>query len=220
MIHREGRNTLLIVIFLVIPVILISINYPTFWTGLIFGIWIVILLFLINFFRMPGKRITPEGTNLILAPADGKIVVVEKIGSSQYWEDERIQVSIFMSPLNVHVNWSPIAGIITQSKHYKGKYLVAFHPKSSHLNEQTTTIIQADNGIIVVMKQIAGAMARRIVNYTKEGQKVKSGEEIGFIKFGSRVDLLLPISSEIQVKIGQHVRGRETIIAYLPDQKL
>jgi len=150
----------------------------------------------------------------IFAPADGKVVVIEETMESEYFNDKRLQVSIFMSPLNVHVNRNPISGIVNYIKHHEGKYLVAWHPKSSSENERTTVVIEND-GAEVLLRQIAGAVAKRIVNYLEEGEQVIQGKDMGFIKFGSRVDLFLPIDTKLNVKIGDKVKGNRTIIATL-----
>jgi len=150
----------------------------------------------------------------IFAPADGKVVVIEETMESEYFNDKRLQVSIFMSPLNVHVNRNPISGIVNYIKHHEGKYLVAWHPKSSSENERTTVVIEND-GAEVLLRQIAGAVAKRIVNYLEEGEQVIQGKDMGFIKFGSRVDLFLPIDTKLNVKIGDKVKGNRTIIASL-----
>ncbi|HEV7620965.1 MAG TPA: phosphatidylserine decarboxylase family protein, partial [Flavisolibacter sp.] len=167
----------------------------------------------ISFFRIPS-RVPTINDNAIVAPADGKVVVIEETTDVEYFKDKRLQVSIFMSPANVHVNRNPISGDVVYNQYHKGKYLVAWHPKSSTDNERHSVVIRKGNTEILV-KQIAGALAKRIVNYLQVGQKVKQTEEMGFIKFGSRVDLLLPVGTEINVQLNQSVQGGVTVIATL-----
>ena len=173
---------------------------------------VVVYGLVLQFFRNPYREILLPDDNLIYAPADGKIVAIEKIEEGEYFGDKRLQVSIFMSPTNVHVNRNPVGGKVNYFKYHPGKYMVAWHPKSSSENERTTVVI--DNGEVeILMRQIAGAMAKRIVNYLEPGTEVKQGNDMGFIKFGSRVDLFLPLEVEIQVAIGQKVKGNRTVIA-------
>ena len=214
-IHKEGYPTIAwsVIIFSVINLLsfyLISFDYPLI-TAIIAIVTFGILLFLISFFRIP-KRVPTINDNAIVAPADGKVVVIEEVQADEYFTDRRIQVSIFMSPLNVHVNRNPISGDVTYSQYHKGKYLVAWHPKSSTENERHSVVYRKDDKEILV-KQIAGAVAKRIVNYLQAGQKVKQAQEMGFIKFGSRVDLLLPLDAKINVKIGDKPQGGVTVIA-------
>lgn len=170
----------------------------------------VFLAFVTYFFRDP-KRTLLTDDNQILCPADGKVVVIEEVQMNEYFSDRRLQVSIFMSPTNVHVNRAPIAGEVKYSAYHPGKYLVAWHPKSSELNERTSIVI--DNGNFdIMMRQIAGKLARRIVNYLEEGHEIGQGDQFGFIKFGSRVDLFLPLNTKIKVALGQKVKGGVTII--------
>ena len=181
------------------------------------GIGLVIFILIAQFFRNPVRTIERFDNQIVYAPADGKIVVIEPVFESEYFKEERIQVSIFMSPLNVHVNRNPVGGIINFVKYHPGKFLVAWHPKSSTDNERTTIVFgEGENAILV--RQIAGAVARRICYYLKEGQEVKQGEDFGFIKFGSRVDLFLPLDARINVKIGEISKGNKTIIAYLREK--
>jgi phosphatidylserine decarboxylase len=176
------------------------------------SVTIIILVLILQFFRNP-KRKTQINDSLIISPVDGKVVAVEKVYEKEYFRDNRIQVSIFMSPLNVHVTRYAIGGIIKFSKYHPGKYLVAWHPKSSELNERTTVVIENENFGRILYRQIAGAIAKRIVNYAKVDSKVVQGEDAGFIKFGSRVDLFLPLDSKIKVKINQMVVGGIDTIA-------
>ena len=214
-IHREGIFivSVTLVTLLVANVLVHQYsNGDTQWTvGILSGI---LLLTVLQFFRNPRREIQIADDNIIYAPADGKVVVIEEAHESEYFEDKRLQISIFMSPTNVHVNRNPIGGIVNYFKYHPGKYLVAWHPKSSTENERTTTVI-ANGDVEVMLRQIAGAMAKRIVNYVEEGQKVVQGADMGFIKFGSRVDLFLPLDTKIEVEMNQKVKGNRTIIARL-----
>ncbi len=177
----------------------------------ILGISVIFYLFVANFFRFPNRQITVDD-NTILAPADGKIVVIEETEETEYFKDRRLQVSIFMSIINVHINWFPVNGIIRYFKYHKGKFSAAYLPKSSTENERTTIAIKCRNGQTILMRQIAGAMAKRIVSYAPEGGEARQDKHAGFIKFGSRVDLLLPLETNIQVKLGQKTKGSQTLI--------
>ena len=216
--HREGKTIMittglvLLALDLLASVFLFSDN-PTAITLLVI-VSLVLLVLVVQFFRIPNRLLT-TGESQVIAPADGKIVVIEETVESEYFKDRRRQVSIFMSPLNVHVNRNPITGIVRYFKYFPGKYLVAWHPKSSTENERTTVVIQAASGTEVLLRQIAGAVARRIIWYVKEGQPVQQGEEFGFIKFGSRVDVFLPLDAQINVKIGDVTKGGVTVIAEL-----
>ncbi|HWR31934.1 MAG TPA: phosphatidylserine decarboxylase family protein [Chitinophagaceae bacterium] len=214
-IHKEGYK-IIAVSTILFGIINLSFFYffsyasPVLGAALFAGT-LTFLLFIISFFRIPKRKLTIN-ENTILAPADGKVVVIEEVQADEYFTDKRIQVSIFMSPLNVHVNRNPISGDIMYSQYHKGKYLVAWHPKSSAENERHS-VVYRKNGKEILVKQIAGAVAKRIINYLKPGQQVKQGEEMGFIKFGSRVDLLLPPDAKVQVKIGDKPKGGVTVIA-------
>lgn len=214
-IHREGYHTIGIAALLfglvnIATFAFLSDAYPVIAT-IIFFVTLGLFIFLISFFRIPGRTLTiAEGQ--IICPADGKVVVIEEITDVEYFHDRRIQVSIFMSPLNVHVNRNPMDGDVLYSQYHKGKYLVAWHPKSSTENERHSVVIENDKGVILV-KQIAGALAKRICNYLSPGQEVKQGEELGFIKFGSRVDVLLPTNAKINVQQNQVVQGGVTVLA-------
>ena len=175
---------------------------------------IIICLFIISFFRNP-KRYIPIGDDSIICPADGKVVVIEDVMETEYFNEMRKQVSVFMSPTNVHVNRSPIDGEVKYFKYHPGKYLVAWHPKSSTDNERTSMVIENES-FSVLVRQIAGKLARRIVYYVEEGDEIERGEEFGFIKFGSRIDLFLPLNTQINVELNQKVRGGETIIGIIP----
>lgn len=216
-IHKEGKATIAISFFvlLIINLILWLTLSPASWLWLVTAVSVLVFLWIISFFRIPVKRKKIWDEKYITAPADGKVVAIEETFEPEYFKENRLQVSIFMSPMNVHVNLNPVSGEVKLSAYHPGKYLVAWHPKSSTLNERHTVVIHKDLGEILV-RQIAGAMAKRIVNYLKPGMQVKQNEEMGFIKFGSRVDLLLPLNTELKVKLGQKVKGGQTVIAELP----
>lgn len=213
--HREGKTimfiSLLIALILQAIVYFIGINWLSFVIGF-FNLFFLVLIF--QFFRYP-TRIYAGGPLDIISPADGKVVVIEKVFESEYLNKEVMQISVFMSPLNVHVNWSPIGGLVEYYKYHPGKYLVAWHPKSSTENERTTTVVKHENGTQILFRQIAGALAKRIVNYLHAGDKIKGGHEAGFIKFGSRVDVFIPLDAEICVKIGDKPVGNKTVLARL-----
>lgn len=217
-IHREGYKTIAIstLLFGAINVcVFFFFSASLMWLCVtVFVVTLLVLLFLISFFRIPSRQHTKD-ENVIVAPADGKVVVIEETNDEEYFKSKRLQVSIFMSPANVHVNRNPVSGDVVYSQYHKGKYLVAWHPKSSTDNERHSVVVRKDNKEILV-KQIAGALAKRIVNYLQVGQKVEQSEEMGFIKFGSRVDLLLPVGTEIYVAIGQQVKGGVTVIGRFP----
>jgi phosphatidylserine decarboxylase len=214
-IHREGYQSigigaLVFGVFNLISFTFLSASMP--WLALfIFIITLGIFLFLVSFFRIPNRVLT-FNSDLIICPADGKVVVIEEVIDSEYFKDKRIQLSVFMSPANVHVNRNPVDGEVVYNQYHKGKYLVAWHPKSSTENERWSVVVKNPHGEILY-KQIAGALAKRICNYTKVGQQVKQTEEYGFIKFGSRVDLLLPLTAKIHVELNQVVQGGTTILA-------
>ena len=216
-IHREGYKSIAIgtLIFGAINVaVYFFFSASLLWLcNIIFVLTLGTLLFLISFFRIPNRKLTIKD-GVVVAPADGKVVVIEETVDVEYFKDKRLQVSIFMSPANVHVNRNPIDGEVVYNQYHKGKYLVAWHPKSSTDNERHSVVIKNGNTEILV-KQIAGALAKRIVNYLQVGQKVKQTEEFGFIKFGSRVDLLLPIGTKVNVDLEQKVQGGVTVIATL-----
>ena len=216
-IHREGYKSIAIGTLIFGAINLIYFYFFSFsnaWLGwVIFFATLFLLLFLISFFRIPNRRLTIND-NVIVAPADGKVVVIEETVDPEYFKDKRLQVSIFMSPANVHLNRNPISGTVVYNQYHKGKYLVAWHPKSSTDNERHSVVLRKGDTEILV-KQIAGALAKRIVNYLQVGQKVNQTQEFGFIKFGSRVDLLLPLGTKINVELNQAVKGGVTIIATL-----
>lgn len=214
-IHKEGYKTIAwtAILFGVVNILsfyMISSGSPL-ASWIIFIVTFIFLLFMASFFRIP-KRILTVREDAIIAPADGKVVAIEEIQADEYFTDRRIQVSIFMSPLNVHINRNPVAGEVGYSQYHKGKYLMAWHPKSSTENERHTVVYRKD-GKEVLVKQIAGAMAKRITNYLQMSQKAEQSAEMGFIKFGSRVDLLLPTDAKVQVRIGDKTKGGVTIVA-------
>jgi phosphatidylserine decarboxylase len=213
-IHKEGYPSLAIAFVALFFLNLLSARlFPSqeLPAYIVLGISVFLFLIVLQFFRSP-KVVINQNENQILAPADGKVVVIEETEESEFLKEKRIQVSIFMSPLNVHINRNPIGGKVTYCKYHPGKYLVAWHPKSSTENERTSIAIQNQRGSLL-MRQIAGALARRIVWYVKEGEQVNQGEEFGFIKFGSRVDIFLPLTASIKVQIGQKTTGGKTVIA-------
>ena len=214
-IHREGYQSIAItaVLFGIINVASFSFlgDLIPWLTIVIFGFTLIVLLFIISFFRMPNRQLTIND-NQIISPADGKVVVIEEIIDEEYFKDKRIQLSVFMSPANVHVNRNPIGGDVVYNQYHKGKYLVAWHPKSSTENERWSVVVKNSKGTILY-KQIAGALAKRICNYTKVGQQVNQTDEYGFIKFGSRVDLILPVGTKINVKLNEVVKGGVTVLA-------
>ncbi|MDR9486949.1 phosphatidylserine decarboxylase family protein [Salibacter sp.] len=214
--HKEGRVSISIAV--IVGFILIYLGTQTFgqvvWLKLLLVLLaLFILISILQFFRKPDRSLAVLHPDLVYAPADGKIVAIEEVEETEYLKQKCIQVSIFMSPLNVHINWNPVSGIVKYFKYHPGRFLVAWHPKSSTDNERTTVGVQTKNGTDILYRQIAGALARRIVWYVEEGDEVTQGQEFGFIKFGSRVDIFLPTSSKIQVKLNEEVRGNRSIIA-------
>ncbi|SRR5687768_11700631 len=217
-IHREGHTVLFILLIVLFGLNWLVFSYypesPLVQNSAIL-VSVIFYLLILQFFRNPVFDITPN-TKHVLAPADGKVVVIEETEETEYFKARKKQISIFMSPVNVHVNRAPVSGIISFFKYHPGKYLVAWHPKSSTENERTTVAVKMQNGAEVVFRQIAGALARRIKWYIHEGQKIEQGQEFGFIKFGSRVDIFLPLDAKVTVKIGEITKGGRTIIAELP----
>ncbi len=213
--HREGKLTITMTVLLVAVMnIGMYLIFPSFsiWNWFIVALSIFLLYIILQFFRNPPRN-TVVNPSTIIAPADGKVVVIEEVEEPEYFHGKRIQISIFMSPLNVHVNRYPIGGNVCYVKYHPGLYLVAWHPKSSTDNERTTVVVKDESGHEILFRQIAGAMARRIVHYSKVGDVAKQGSEMGFIKFGSRVDVFLPIGTKINVRLEELVRGGETVIA-------
>ncbi len=214
MFHKEGFKIISIVSFFILALsIFCKMLHPVAF-AIFIPIAIIIYVLVLQFFRNPTRNIPVFDDNIVYAPADGKVVVIEETQEDEYFKDKRIQVSIFMSPLNVHVNRNPVSGVVQYYKYHAGKFLVAWHPKSSTENERTTTVI--NNGKVdILLRQIAGAVAKRIINYVKVGDVVKQGEDMGFIRFGSRVDMFFPIGTKIDVNINDVVKGNKTIIAKL-----
>ena len=212
-IHQEGRGIILCLAFLIfainVPIYLFSPNWLLAITILLSA---ALLIFVTYFFRNPMRILEVQDPNLLIAPADGRIVVIEPTMENEYFHEQRLQVSIFMSPFNVHANWYPIEGTVLVSEHQDGSHKGAWLPKSSTENERSLVVIETPSKVQLAVRQIAGAMARRIVTYAKAGGKAHRNEHFGFIKFGSRVDLYLPLDTEIFVQVGEHVKGNDTII--------
>ena len=215
MFHKEGQKIIFISLILVGGLFLLIdfIEIPWLIKTLQIGL-LVFFILILQFFRNP-KRHTQHNDTHVISPVDGKVVVIEDVEEPEYFKDKRLQVSIFMSPINVHVTRYPVGGKVVFSKYHPGKYLVAWHPKSSEENERTTVVVENQKIGKVLYRQIAGALARRIVNYAKKDMNVVQGNDAGFIKFGSRVDLFLPLDSKLKVNLDQKVKGGETIIAEL-----
>ena len=214
MFHKEGHKIILITLFIVVlAIFIIDIFISIEWLRKSLMLMVlVIFLLILQFFRNP-KRHTHANENQALSPVDGKVVVIEEVFEKEVFNDKRIQVSVFMSPLNVHVTRYPTSGKVTYSKYHPGKYLVAWHPKASEENERTTVVIENESFGKVLYRQIAGALAKRIVNYAKVDTSARQGNDSGFIKFGSRVDLFLPLDADIKVMLDQKVKGGESVIA-------
>lgn len=214
-IHREGFKSIAIatLLFGAVNIMLFAfLSASLLWLCVtIFCVTLILVLFIVSFFRIPSRDLSIDDS-YVIAPADGKVVVIEERVDEEYFKDKRLQISIFMSPANVHVNRNPISGEVVYNKYHKGKYLVAWHPKSSTENERHTVVIKKGN-VEVLVKQIAGALAKRIVNYLQRGEFVQQGRELGFIKFGSRVDVLLPPGTKVNVELNQVVKGGITVIA-------
>lgn len=213
MFHKEGYKIITITLFIVAAIVGVAyflVPY-TLLKGFLYVLAAFILVIILQFFRNP-KRHTVVDDNTIVSPVDGKVVVIEEVFEKEYYNEKRLQVSVFMSPINVHVTRNPIAGNVAFSKYHPGKFLVAWHPKSSEENERTTVVLE-NSKISILYRQIAGALAKRIINYAKEGTVVAQGADNGFIKFGSRVDVFLPIGTKIEVDLNEKVKGGETILA-------
>jgi phosphatidylserine decarboxylase len=216
MFHREGSR-IIMNSFILAAIITVLAEYKISieWLKMLMQITtLVLLLLVLQFFRNP-KRTTPKNEKHLISPVDGKVVIVEEVFEKEYFKDTRLQVSIFMSPLNVHVTRYAMSGTVNFSKYHPGKYLVAWHPKSSELNERTTIVLENESFGEILYRQIAGAVARRIVNYAQEGTQVVQGEDAGFIKFGSRVDLFLPLNTQLNVKVNDVVKGGIQTIAHI-----
>lgn len=214
MFHKEGHKIIVLTTAIVVAAILLIDTFVTIsWLRMLLQIaFIVVFILILQFFRNP-KRNTSINDNTVVSPVDGKVVVIEEVEEIEYFKDKRIQISVFMSPINVHVTRYPIGGKVIYTKYHPGKYLVAWHPKSSTENERTTVVVENTTYGKVLFRQVAGAMAKRIVNYAKVNDMVNQGADQGFIKFGSRVDLYLPLDTKINIQLNQKVKGGESIIA-------
>ncbi len=219
-IHREGRNAIILITLLIfvinVPIYLFVQPHWVFAITLI--LTAMLLCFVTYFFRNPVRVLEVDDPNFIIAPADGRVVVVEPVDENEYFHERRLQVSIFMSPFNVHANWYPIEGKILVSEHQKGRHKGAWLPKSSTENERSLVVIETPSKVSIAVRQVAGAMARRIVTYAKPCQLARRNHHLGFIKLGSRVDMYLPLDTEMFVAVGEAVRGNETIIGRLADE--
>ena len=213
-IHNEGFKIITLFFLLLVGLDFVLIYFiPITWIwAILVGASVIFFYLIVSFFRVPKRAVTIDG-NKILAPSDGKVVVIEEVQETEYLNDKYTQISIFMSPLNVHCQWYPINGIVKYFKYHPGKYLVAWHPKSSTENERTTIVVEDEEGRQILFRQIAGAVARRIVYFGKEGEEARQDKEAGFIKFGSRIDVFIPLKSSINVKIGENVVGSQTVLA-------
>ena len=216
--HSEGKHTLILgaVAFSLLCLLvglLFSFQNPVFWT--LFVVCLAVYLVMVNFFRCPIRIYDDDTEGLVIAPADGKVVVVEEVEENEYFHDSRLMVSIFMSLFNVHANWIPVDGTIKMIKHHKGRFQAAWLPKASLDNERSTVVITTPEGVDILCRQVAGAVARRIVTYPAVGEECYIDEHLGFIKFGSRVDLYLPLGTKVEVEVGQKTTGNETVIAHL-----
>lgn len=214
-IHKEGRNIIIgTLILIVLTAVIVSFIHPeqTTWHWITYAALVVFFLFIVRFFRVPNRP-TNLLPNKILSACDGKVVVIEEVYEKEYFKDKRLQVSVFMSTNNVHVNWFPISGKVSYVKYHPGKKIVAWHPKSSEKNEHSSVVVKTENDKEVLIRQIAGTVARRIVCYPKEGDRAVQGEELGFIKFGSRIDIFLPLNAEIKVSLKDRVKGKQTVLA-------
>lgn len=217
-IHREGY-TIIAVTFLLLLAINVIVGFltPDFYLGVSIPATLIGLILVVQFFRVPNREVTSDD-KVVVCPADGKVVTIEEVEETEVLKDRRIQVSIFMSPLNVHINWFPVGGKVSYYKYHPGKYLVAWHPKSSTENERTTVVVRHRSGYDILFRQIAGAVARRIVCYAREGGDANQSSEFGFIKFGSRVDVFLPLGAEVRVNLNDMVKGSQTVLAVLPKE--
>lgn len=214
-INKEGYTIIAVTAGIAVAVSLLAILLLPLWLGwTLCGAMLLVLLFVAAFFREPERAVVRE-EGVVFAPADGTVVVIEQVAENEFLAEDRIQVSVFMSLSNVHINWFPVGGRVVYFRYHHGKYMVAWHPKSSEDNERTTTVVDTGRHTIL-FRQIAGLIARRIVSYAEEGKSVGQNDKCGFIKFGSRVDLMLPVGSEILVSIGDKVTGSQTPIARLP----
>lgn len=216
--HHEGRSELLIlsIILLIINGCLIYFWGKNTFSYILLAASIAFFLIVLNFYRSPYRQFAGDTTKSIVSPADGKIVAIEEVFEPEYFNEKRLQVSVFMSPLNVHANWFPINGTVTLKKHHNGRFQAAYLPKSSTENERSTVVIRRDDGVEVLMRQVAGAMAKRIVTYPEVGERAHVDDHMGFIKLGSRVDVYLPLDTKVLVTLDQKVTGNQTVLAELP----
>ena len=213
--HKEGY-TIIATTFTVLMVLSVGIWYmPVFPLAkyFLYAGFFILLSWTIFFFRYPQRTVN-KGDNHILSTADGKIVVIEEVLEEEYFNEKRLMISVFMSPMNVHINWYPFSGIIKYAKYHPGRYFIAYNPKSSEHNERTSVVVEKSNGKDVLIRQVAGVMARRVVCYSKKGETVNQGDEMGMIKFGSRIDFFLPLDVKVNVTMGQKVKAQQTIIAF------
>lgn len=218
-IHKEGRLILLVLLFILFVInMVVYLRFPNIALAATTIISAGIMVFFTYFFRNPTRVVEIDDPSLVVAPADGTIVAIETVEEHEFFNDKRIQVSIFMSVFNVHANWYPISGKVISTKHHKGRHIAAYLPKSSHENERSTILLESQGKTIIMVRQIAGALARRIVTYAHANKSCHLNEHLGFIKFGSRVDLFLPIDTEIYVEVGEETTGNETILARLNEQ--
>ena len=219
-IHREGSVLLMATFMVLLPLNLLMAHFmePSLFRQSIHAVSAVFFLFLVNFFRYPKRIFNGDTNKAVVAPADGTIVAIEEVEEQEWFNGRRVQVSIFMTVFNVHANWIPLSGEISFATHHSGRFMAAYLPKSSTENERSTVVLKNDDGQEILVRQIAGALARRIVTYPKKGRYCKINDELGFIKFGSRVDIFLPLGTEILVEMDQKVRGNKTLIAKLSDQ--
>lgn len=213
-IHKEGLKTILYTLICSVTISFLILHICSFspFSWILSSILIIFTIFILTFFRVPNRE-KNGNDHLISAPADGKIVIIKEVEENEYFKGKAIQVSVFMTFFNVHVNWYPVSGEIVYYKYHPGKYVAAFYPKSSEKNERTTVVIRNKEGKEVLCRQIAGLFARRVVCYAAKGKAISAGDQEGFIKFGSRADVFLPIGSKIRVKIGDKVKGSESILA-------
>jgi phosphatidylserine decarboxylase len=213
-IHREGKPTLIALSLSFGPLLVVLglYGHPASFYGAL-AVSLPALVFFLQFFRAPARRIPADADGCVMAPADGKVVVIEKTYEPEFFQEERLQLSIFMSPFDVHLNRAPVSGRVLRYRYHPGKYLMAFNPKSSTQNERNTIVLEDQAGTKVLMRQIAGFAARRIVFYPSEGDELRQGQELGFIKFGSRVDLFLPLDTQVKVQVGEQVRSGEKVLA-------
>lgn len=220
-VHNEGRG-ILITTFLLLALlngVLIYFFQKCLLTYIVSAVSVVLFLVILNFFRSPHRRFLGDMDNSVVAPADGTIVAIEEVFEPEYFQDQRLQVSIFMSVFNVHANWFPVNGVVKVAKHHKGRFMAAYLPKSSTENERSTVVIEREDGEQLLVRQVAGALARRIVTYPEVGEVGHIDDHFGFIKFGSRVDIYLPVDTKVLVEMDQKVTGNQTVIAELPLKK-